>query len=33
VNVLNQPPNFVSDTVIIGLNEPTNMVFTPTAGC
>ena len=24
-----QAPNFVSDTVIIGLNEPTNMVFTP----
>ena len=29
VNVLNQAPSFVSDTVIIGLNEPTNMVFTP----
>jgi glucose/arabinose dehydrogenase len=29
VNVLNQAPNFVNDTLIIGLNEPTNLVFTP----
>lgn len=29
VNVFNQAPNFVNDTLIIGLDEPTNMVFTP----
>jgi glucose/arabinose dehydrogenase len=29
VNVLNNAPNFVNDTLIIGLDEPTNMVFTP----
>jgi len=29
VNVLNQAPNFVGDKVIVGLNEPTNMLFTP----
>ncbi len=29
VNVNNQAPNFVSDKVIVGLNEPTNMTFTP----
>ena len=29
VNVFNQAPNFVNDKLIVGLSEPTNMVFTP----
>jgi glucose/arabinose dehydrogenase len=29
VNVFNQAPNFVNDKLIIGLSEPTKMVFTP----